>query len=255
MPHDFALHACPEFLADFTDFVDGSLSLGRRSEIQAHLDCCEGCLRHLSAYRRGIGAYRELELPGVDPDEFWLGLRIRLASDDAVTERKRSFAWRAPAMAGAAVALVALATVWLGLRIDAGFQRIADRPVAAAGDAAPVAAAVNGADANPADAGVTDFAGADPAESAVARGVPAERAVQIASVSQPSRTAPSRTALSRATGARTAIPDPAIEREFEQLREEIEVAAWLGDPYLEASDRAFVPRDGGVRIQTAGWTY
>ena len=53
--------ACRDFLEDFSGFVDGTLDAGRRSLLIAHLDCCEACLRHLRAYRKGVAAFRDAE--------------------------------------------------------------------------------------------------------------------------------------------------------------------------------------------------
>lgn len=55
--------ACRDFLEDFSGFVDGTLDVRRRSLLIAHLDCCEACLRHLRAYRKGVAAFREAEPP------------------------------------------------------------------------------------------------------------------------------------------------------------------------------------------------
>ena len=55
--------ACRDFLEDFSGFVDGTLEPRRRSLLIAHLDCCEACLRHLRAYRKGVAAFRNAE-PG-----------------------------------------------------------------------------------------------------------------------------------------------------------------------------------------------
>lgn len=229
MSHDSAIHACPDFLADFSDFVDGTLTPGRRSQIEVHLDCCEGCLRHLSAYRRGIDAYRDSGFQ-VDSDEFWLGLRIRLASDrEPVTpEPPRRIGWRAPAMAGAAVAVLALSVLWVGTRIDSGLQRVAEsaqQPVFLA-----AGAAVDGGSA-PVVEPVIDT------PEVTRTGTQSAPTIQLASAA--------------GRDIDRAVADPALEREFESLREEIETAAWLGDPYLEGSSRSFEPaRLNGAQIQT-----
>jgi anti-sigma factor RsiW len=230
MSHDSAIHACPDFLADFSDFVDGTLTPGRRSQIEVHLDCCEACLRHLAAYRRGIETYRDVSIFQVDPDEFWLGLRIRLASDkeSAPPEPPRRIGWRAPAMAGAAVAVLALSVLWVGTRIDSGLQQLvetAQQPVFVA-----AGAAVGG--------------GSAPV---------VEPVLDAPEVARPgARSAPTMQ-LASAAGRNVdrAVADAALEREFESLREEIETAAWLGDPYLEGSSRTFEPaRLNGAQIQT-----
>jgi hypothetical protein len=237
-PYDPTTRVCPDFLADFSDFVDGTLSLGRRSEIQAHLDCCETCLRHLSAYRRGVEAYRDMPVLEVDRDEFWMGLRIRLASDlPTEAEPPPGSGWRVPTLVGAAVAVLALSVIWVGTRIDSGLQRVAEqaaRPdvVAASSPAAETAATVAG-----------------PGEIARRGGASRPDGPSVAD-----RVAPARTVqLASASGRRNerVTQDPALQREFEALREEIETAAWLGDPYLAASARTLQPVGlGEVRIQT-----
>lgn len=237
---DYATHACPAFLADFSDFVDGGLPPARLAELQAHLDCCEGCLQHLRAYRRGIAEYRGITDIHTDANEFWLGMRIRLAGETAPPARRMS--WRGPVMAGAAVALVAFATVWLGTRIDAGFQRVAEQGVVTTGSTpAGSAPAVQ-------DAPAVAAANA-PATPEVVSPAPQERPVQLASAAG-LRSRPSATRAASTRAAEAAAADP----EFEALREEIELAGWFGDPYLAASSRASF-ESGGARIQNASLTY
>lgn len=93
--------ACSRFLADFTDFIDGTLPPRRLAEMHAHLDCCERCLTHLRAYRRGIALIRSVEPEPVEPDDFYAELTDRIWSEvvaDAVerpaprSERVRRFA-------------------------------------------------------------------------------------------------------------------------------------------------------------------
>lgn len=232
MPHDYATHACPSFLDDFSDFVDGSLPPGRRAELQAHLDCCEGCLQHLSAYRRGIAAYRDVPDIHTDPGEFWLGMRIRLASDVAKPERRT--AWRTPAIAGGVMALVALATLWLGLRIDAGFERVAESATVAS-SAAPVS---TGTVVMPAPA------------PAVAPAPAEDRPIQLASASGARSRYSSGASATRPT--RAASAPASADPEFEALRQEIELAGWFGDPYL-ASSPSF--ESGRARIQPVSLAY
>ena len=71
---------CRPFLEDFSAFVDGELSPGRRAEVQAHVDCCQACLDHLTAYRRGITVLRSLEAE--EPFDFWTRLESRLWMGD-----------------------------------------------------------------------------------------------------------------------------------------------------------------------------
>lgn len=57
---------CPHFIDAFSDFVDDRLPTERRMELQVHLDACEGCLKHLAAYRRGVMVYRALDVEESD---------------------------------------------------------------------------------------------------------------------------------------------------------------------------------------------
>lgn len=111
--------ACPDFLEVFTDFVDGNLSSDQQGEIHAHLDCCEGCLRHLAAYRRGVMTLKASERD-VDPAAFWGALERRLWTQGHLAGGRdpdaRSVQWSHPALAVAAAAcfaaVVFLAGVW-----------------------------------------------------------------------------------------------------------------------------------------------
>ena len=251
-PYDPTTRVCPDFLADFSDFVDGALSPARRAEIQMHLDCCETCLRHLSAYRRGVEAYRDMPVLEADRDEFWMGLRIRLASDlSTEAEPPARSTWRVPTLVGAAVAVLALSVIWVGTRIDSGLQQVAER--AARPDAVAASSPSVGMVEAPGTVEAPAAGDAARPEDAPARVAdPVARPVQLAS------------AAGRSGGS--AAADPGLERDFEALREQIEASAWLGDPYLAASTRTLQPAGlGEARFQTVdlrsaeaipvGWSY
>ncbi|MBA3584728.1 MAG: zf-HC2 domain-containing protein [Gemmatimonadetes bacterium] len=115
------VQACSEFLAVFSEFVEGTLGRKRESEIRAHLDCCEGCLRHLRAYRKGVGTLQAMEddpFGGVGPDEFYARLEERLRrggswgglepSPSGTTLRPERWSPRVPATALAAAVMLAL---------------------------------------------------------------------------------------------------------------------------------------------------
>ena len=141
--------ACPAFLEVFTDFVDGTLPRDRESEIRAHLDCCEGCLRHLAAYRRGVMALKACERD-VDPATFWDGLERRLWTEGHLAgghdgERPSGPGGLHPAWAVAAAACFAVvvffAGVWGDRVLDDARDRVGDRAVittASIGSTAPV---------------------------------------------------------------------------------------------------------------------
>lgn len=129
--------ACPEFLEVFTDFVDGNLSPEHESEIRAHLDCCEACLRHLAAYRRGVMTLKASERD-VDPSTFWSGLERRLwtgghlagGRDDG---RSEDAAWIRPTLVMAAAACFAVVVFFAGMWGDRTLRDAraggGDRPV------------------------------------------------------------------------------------------------------------------------------
>ena len=104
---------CRDFLDDFSAFVDGHVSPTRRAEIQAHVDCCQPCLDHLTAYMRGVTVLRSIEA-GASGD-FWERLERRIWPEDALTlvdggqaERRSVGRWPGPAVGLAAAAVLAL---------------------------------------------------------------------------------------------------------------------------------------------------
>lgn len=137
------LRACPRFLDEFTDFVDGALDKKREGEILAHLDCCEACLRHLRAYRSGIVTYRALEGAELEED-FYARLEeclrrsptwgyVEPAPHGTLPPSER---WlRVPAVAVALVA-AAFALIWFG-----GLSEWTRSPSGDISDPAPVSIA------------------------------------------------------------------------------------------------------------------
>ena len=104
---------CRAFLDDFSAFVDGHVSPARRAEIQAHVDCCQRCLDHLTAYRRGVTVLRSMEASA--PADFWERLERRIWPQDALTvvdggqaARRSVGRWPVPAVGLAAAAVLAL---------------------------------------------------------------------------------------------------------------------------------------------------
>ena len=128
---------CRAFLDDFSAFVDGHVSPARRSEIQAHVDCCQRCLDHLTAYRRGVTVLRSIEAGA--PADFWERLEQRIWPEDALTvveggraERRRSVArWPVPAVGLAAAAVLALFVIVRGLGPEASSGTIGPQRVQA----------------------------------------------------------------------------------------------------------------------------
>jgi hypothetical protein len=125
---------CRAFLDDFSAFVDGHVPPARRAEIQAHVDCCQRCLDHLTAYRRGVTVLRSIEADA--PGDFWERLERRIWPEDALTvvnggqaERRSVGRWPGPAVGLAAAAVLALFVLLRGFGPEAtsgtlGPQRI-----------------------------------------------------------------------------------------------------------------------------------
>lgn len=161
---------CRAFLNDFSAFVDGVVSAHRRDEIQAHVDCCQSCLDHLTAYRRGITVLRSIEAEA--PADFWTRLeqRLWLGPELSVLEggggkdRQRGPRWSAPAVSLAAAAVLALFVVARGLGpgsppVQVGPERIQASvamtlPAVPGSESAPPTTLASVAGSRPADAAV-----------------------------------------------------------------------------------------------------
>jgi hypothetical protein len=196
---------CPGFARDFSDFVDGHLPAARHAELQAHLDCCERCLQHLTAYRKGVESLRGAREGGLDIDAFWACLEHRIWHVDFAEPTTRS-GWRMPALTAGAIAAVALAMVWVGSRIEIGFDRMAE------GARRPVVVV------------------AEPPSSIQA---PVGSVVEIASAPRggAARLAPSRRTpvVTTGTAGAASVADAALEREFEDLRTRLETDAGVDE--------------------------
>lgn len=258
---------CPDFLADFSGFVDGTLPAPRRSKIQAHFDGCEPCLRHLSAYRRGVARIRNADVE-VDGAAFWSRLEERMWVDGHLAAEVPRPArpapdWRQPVWAIGAAAVFAVAVFGAGLWSSSQWP---------GGESLPRRVVVAGAatttpdtrDLNPAaDPGPVEN-GMEPAAIEVAAG-PGTRP---AADPRPSVPRPDRSIVLAGAGAdpapERAEPEPAsggnwVEREFRRLEEDVQRGTWertsppawangWADP-LEVRPTPI----GGTRIRTAGF--
>lgn len=265
MPDSRFLPPCPEFLADFTDFLDGTLPPARRAKVHVHLDCCEPCLRHLSAYRRGVGVLHDSEIE-TDPRSFWRRLERRMwveghlgGGDRSPAPRPAADRWTQPAWAVAAAALFAViifgAGLWSTQHWPAGVpERTGDRTVVVAG---PVMAAARGIQS------ATEPEDVELDAAVPEAGAPALRRPAVQPLPRPDRGI----VLARATADETApvyveaeaeVPEPWVERQFRRLEEEVERGrspapsppAWANgwaDP-LEVRPTGIQPR-----IRTAGF--
>jgi hypothetical protein len=116
-----ASRPCRAFLDDFSAFVDGHLSPARRADLQAHVDCCQGCLDHLTAYRRGITVLRSIDAD--TPADFWERLERRLWTGHELTVVQggeaggttRAERWPGTAVTVAAAAVLALFLIGRGV--------------------------------------------------------------------------------------------------------------------------------------------
>ena len=131
MSHNPIPVPCRAFLNDFSAFVDGELPPRRRDEIQAHVDCCQACLDHLTAYRRGITVLRSIEADV--PGDFWTRLeeRLWLGPELSVLEggkaaARRPSRWSRPAVSLAVAAVLALFVIARGLGPGAGRVQVGD---------------------------------------------------------------------------------------------------------------------------------
>jgi hypothetical protein len=204
--------ACPQFLERFSEFVDGLLPPDRRAWFQAHLDCCEGCLRHLAAYRNGVEALRSAPGVEIEPAEFWEQLQQRMWLERIESPHRR-IAGRVAAYGALATAVVAFALIWVGTRIDLGFQRFAES----------------------ARQPVVVMAGPSVGVPAAGDEDPASRALPSQGV-RPPRPRPSTSTTRRAaeTPDLDAAAQAMFEREVASIRERLEVDPWLGATSLEA---------------------
>lgn len=59
---------CSEFLARFSEFYDGDLSLESREAFEEHLAACRSCRRYLEVVERGVELLRSLPSPELRED-------------------------------------------------------------------------------------------------------------------------------------------------------------------------------------------
>lgn len=133
-----ASRPCRAFLGDFSAFVDGQLPHDRRDELQAHVDCCQGCLDHLTAYRRGITVLRSIDAG--TPADFWERLERRLWPGHELTVHQggreagltpRAGRWPGAAVTVAAAAVLALFLIARGLGPESRTGTVGPRSVRA----------------------------------------------------------------------------------------------------------------------------
>jgi hypothetical protein len=111
---------CAEFLAHYSQFRDGDLSLPDREALDSHLAGCPSCRRYDRVVTRGVDFLRET--PGIRPRED-LKERVRhsiYSLDDS--ERVRRFRPHAPSGGGAmalmAAAVLVIVVIWTPSLLD-----------------------------------------------------------------------------------------------------------------------------------------
>ena len=130
--------------AAITDYIDGTLDVRERAEIDRHLESCAACRRLVEDFReiKGVVASLDLREP---PVRSWTRLERAIKLEERPGVARRSPAWLQPrhlAWLGAAAALV-LSTV-VGLRfMSNGAHRAAPAANTAAQSAAADAASAN----------------------------------------------------------------------------------------------------------------
>lgn len=225
-----ASRPCRAFLDDFSAFVDGHLSPGRRAELQAHVDCCQGCLDHLTAYRRGITVLRSIDADA--PADFWERLERRLWTGHELTVVQGGEAggarpagrWPGAAVTVAAAAVLALFLIARGVGPESRPGTVGPRSVRAS--VAVTLPEVPEAERAAAVEGSTDETETDAAPAYRGRGAVA----MATAVPQP--TAPSDPV------ARAVLSS---ERAIERLHERV-----FQDGLGRAADRSSLASDGWV---------
>ncbi|HEY7472319.1 MAG TPA: zf-HC2 domain-containing protein [Gemmatimonadota bacterium] len=216
---------CRAFLEDFSAFIDGELSTARRAEIQAHVDCCQACLDHLTAYRRGVTVLRSIEADA--PFDFWTRLERRLwlgedlgvIEGEAARERRLVDRWfrPTPAVSVAAAAVLALFVIVRGLGPGTAPMRVGPERVQASVAITLPEVPEASAHRRPNRSAASDVAGT-PAPGAL-EPAPADDSVD-----------PAESALARAEARATV----SFEREIRGLRERI-FRESLGRPAMASS--------------------
>jgi anti-sigma factor RsiW len=102
---------CTTFVARFTDYLDGDVPLGVKTEMEEHLARCGSCRRYRNVVEHGRSVLMSLPVPELRED-FGSRLEHRLlhvADERALPDEVAS---RAPAMAVLGVAVLLTAVAW-----------------------------------------------------------------------------------------------------------------------------------------------
>lgn len=102
---------CSDFVARFTDYVDGAVASPEAAAMQAHLEHCESCRRYKTVVEHGADLLRSLPAPELRED-FEPRLQHRLyhvQEERALSEHATS---RTPAFAVFGIAVLLTAVAW-----------------------------------------------------------------------------------------------------------------------------------------------
>lgn len=102
---------CSDFVARFTDYVDGSACRGDVEAMDRHLDACGSCRRYRIVFEHGASVLRSLPQPELRED-FEPRLRHRIYHLDDLQKLSDHSASGTPALSVLGIALVLTAVAW-----------------------------------------------------------------------------------------------------------------------------------------------
>lgn len=116
--------ACDEFLARYSDYIDGLLSPVEAAQMSTHATVCRSCARYDRIVRKGLELVRDLPA-AVPSEEFELRLQHRIFHmEDAHALQPRASGTATALGVAAAIALLA----WSPLFVVPGEQEMAAAP-------------------------------------------------------------------------------------------------------------------------------
>jgi len=99
-----------------SEFVDGELSAGERTALEAHLATCAACRATVDDLRKVVARARALDDRAPKTD-LWRGVAQRIGAGKVVDIRSRRFSFSVPQLIAASIALILLSGggAWLAL--------------------------------------------------------------------------------------------------------------------------------------------
>lgn len=102
---------CSDFVARFTDYVDGTAAPAEAEALQAHLESCESCRRYKTVVEHGAALLRSLPVPELRED-FEPRLQHRLYHVQEERSLPEHATSRTPALAVFGIAVLLTAVAW-----------------------------------------------------------------------------------------------------------------------------------------------